>query len=152
MRPGEFSFLFRQSEGGISASVWRRWTLALTGLCLAMAAIWQAVAPFTRRDLAAQGLFDIGAFLAFAYLIFFAFALLLTQICQYNLSAKRFRARRRPAEWAAFWPLAAFAAGASFWAQPNLFGLMPAFVPWLLLALAFGLFVAIFVELGFRPA
>lgn len=40
MNQARFSFLFRVSEGTISAPVWRRWTLALTGICLLLAAVW----------------------------------------------------------------------------------------------------------------
>jgi hypothetical protein len=147
----EFSFLFRNAEGTISAPVWRGWTLTLTGLCLLLALVWFLVSPWTKRDLAAQGLFDLKAFIAFVYLMLYALAVLLAQISQYNLSAKRFRAKGFNPSWAGLWPLAAFAAGASFWAQPNLFGLMPAFAPWLLLMAAIAAFAAQFYELGLRP-
>jgi hypothetical protein len=150
MNSTEFRFLFRQSDGTVSAPVWRRWTLALTGFCLALALVWRLVSPWTERDLASQGLFDLKAFLAFAYLLVFAVLVLLAQVSQYNLSAKRFRAKTHPAGWASVWPLAAFAAGAAFWAQPNLFGLMPEFVPWLFLLVAVAAFGAQFFELGLR--
>jgi hypothetical protein len=150
MKMAEFSFLFRESDGTISAPVWRRWTLALTALCLALAAIWTAISPWTHRDLATQGLFDLNAFLAFVYLLFYAGVVLLAQVSQYNLSAKRFRARDLAPAWASVWPLAALAAGAAFWAQPNFFGLMPAFAPWLVLLAAATAFAAQFYELGFR--
>lgn len=148
MDMAEFSFLFRNAEGTISAPVWRSWTLALTGLCLLLAILWALVSPWTQRDLTAQGLFDLKAFLAFVYLLVYAVAVLLAQVSQYNLSAKRFRARGFSPGWAGVWPLAAFAAGASFWAQPNLFGLMPGFAPWLFLLAALAAFAAQFYELG----
>ncbi|HUO53198.1 MAG TPA: hypothetical protein VMU18_00550 [Rhodoblastus sp.] len=150
MNAATFSFLFRQAEGTISAAIWRRWTLALTGFCVALALIWAAIAPWTHRDLGAEGLFEIKAFLAFFYLMVYAFAVLLAQVSQYYLSAKRFRARGMSTGWAAVWPLSLFAAGASFWAQPNSFGLMPAFLPWLFLGLAAAAFLAQFYELGLR--
>lgn len=146
-----FSFLFRQAEGTISAPVWRRWTLALTGLCLALALIWAAIGPWTQRDLATQGLFDVKAFFAFVFLLLYALVVLLAQVSQYNLSAKRFCARGLRPAWAGVWPLAAFLAGAAFWAQPNSFGLMPAFAPWLFLLAAAAAFIAQFYELGLRP-
>jgi hypothetical protein len=151
MNQARFSFLFRVSEGTISAPVWRRWTLALTGICLLLAAVWAVMGSWTHRDLATQGLFDLKAFLAFVYLLLYATLVLLAQISQYNLSAKRFRARGYAPGWAGVWPLAAFAAGAAFWAQPNLFGLMPAFAPWLVLLVALAAFAAQFYELGLRP-
>jgi hypothetical protein len=151
MDAAKFSFLFRSAEGTISAPVWRNWTLALTGLCLGLALLWAVIGPWTHRDLAAQGLFDLKAFAAFVYLLIYATAVLLSQASQYNLSAKRFRARGFSPAWAGVWPLAAFAAGAAFWAQPNLFGLMPAFAPWLFLLVAIAAFGAQFYELGLRP-
>jgi uncharacterized membrane protein YhaH (DUF805 family) len=151
MDAAEFKFLFRESDGTVSAPVWRRWTLTLTGLCLALALVWVLVSPWTRRDLGTQGLFDTKAVLAFVYLLVFSVLVLLAQVSQYNLSAKRFRAKNRPPAWASVWPLLAFLAGASFWAQPNLFGLLPAFAPWLLLFAAVAAFGAQFFELGLRP-
>ncbi len=150
MQQGEFSFLFRQSDGTISSAVWRRWTLVLTGLCVVLAAVWRLVSPWTERDLATQSLFDMKAFLAFVYLLVFAGAVLLAQVSQYNLSAKRFRAKSHAPGWAAVWPLSAFVAGAAFWAQPNFFGLLPEFVPWLFLLAAAAAFCAQFFELGLR--
>jgi uncharacterized membrane protein YhaH (DUF805 family) len=146
----QFRFLFQDSDGAIPAPVWRRWTLVLTGVGVGMAALWTLISPWTQRDLAAQGLFDLKAFLAFVYLLIFALALLLTQISQYNLSAKRLRAKGLNPGWASVWPLAAFLTGASFWAQPNFFGLMPGFAPWLLLLAAVAAFGAQFFELGVK--
>jgi hypothetical protein len=151
MQNNEFSFLFRQSDGTISASLWRRWTLILTGLCLASALLWRLVSPWTERDLSTQDLFDLRAFIAFVYLLVFVGILLLSQVSQYNLSAKRFRAKDLAPGWAAVWPLSVFGAGAAFWAQPNFFGLLPAFVPWLFLLVAVAAFLVQFFELGFRP-
>jgi hypothetical protein len=150
MQQSEFSFLFRQSDGTISAPLWRRWTLALTGLCLALAVVWKFVSPWTERDLATQDLFEVKAFAAFVYLLVFAGVVLLAQVSQYNLSAKRFRAKSHAPSWAAVWPGSAFAAGAAFWAQPNFFGLLPEFVPWLFLLAALAAFCAQFFELGLR--
>ena len=145
-----FRFLFQDSEGTIPAQVWRRWTLVLTGVCAVMAAIWIVIGPWTQRDLSTQGLFNLKAFLAFVYLLVFTLAVLLTQISQYNLTAKRLRAKGLNPGWAAVWPLAAFLTGASFWAEPNFFGLLPGFAPWLLLLAATAAFVAQFFELGLK--
>ncbi|MCI4680641.1 hypothetical protein K9U39_02475 [Rhodoblastus acidophilus] len=146
-----FRFLFRESEGTISAPVWRRWTLALTGFCAALALIWSAISPWTHRDLATQGLFEAKAFFAFVYLLLYAFAVLLAQVSQYNLSAKRFRALGLNPAWAGAWPLSAFLTGAVFFAEPHFFGVIPPFAPWLLLFAATAGFVAQFFELGLRP-
>jgi uncharacterized membrane protein YhaH (DUF805 family) len=151
MDKAQFRFLFQDSEGTVPAPVWRRWTLVLTGVGVAMAAIWTLVSPWTQRDLATQSLFDLKAFLAFVYLLVFSLGLLLTQVSQYNLSAKRLRAKGFSPGWAAAWPLAAFLTGASFWAQPNFFGLLPGFAPWLLLFASTAGFAAQFFELGVKP-
>jgi hypothetical protein len=150
MQNREFSFLFRQSDGTISASLWRRWTLALTGLCLALTLLWRLVSPWTERDLSTQDLFDLRAFLAFVYLLVFVGVLLLAQVSQYNLSAKRFRAKSLAPSWAAAWPLSALVTGAAFWSQPNFFGIIPAFAPWLFLLVAVAAFLGQFFELGLR--
>jgi hypothetical protein len=150
MDKADFSFLFRQSEGTIPAPLWRRWTVVLTGLCVALALVWRLITPWTERDLATQGLFDLKAFIAFVYLLVFVGIVLLAQVSQYNLSAKRFRAKSLAPGWAGVWPLSAFVAIAAFWAQPNFFGLLPAFVPWLFLAVAAAAFCAQFFELGLR--
>ena len=151
MDKDRFRFLFRESDGAISAPVWRGWTLVLTGACVVLALIWILISPWTERNLATQGLFDVKAFFAFVYLLFFTIGVLLIQISQYNLSAKRLRARSFNPRWAAVWPFAAFVTGAAFWAQPNFFGLLPGFVPWLFLLTAAGAFFAQFLELGLKP-
>ena len=145
-----FRFLFQDSEGTIPAPEWRRWTLVLTGVGVGMAAIWTLVSPWTQRDLATQGLFDLKAFLAFVYVLIFARVVLLTQISQYNLSVKRLRAKGLNPGLAAVWPLAAFLTGAAFWAEPNFFGLLPGFAPWLSLVAAAAAFAAQFFELGVK--
>jgi hypothetical protein len=151
MRKDEFSFLFRESDGIISAPLWRGWTVVLTCLCIALALVWRLLSPWTQRDLATQDLFDVKAFIAFVYLLVFVGIVLLAQVSQYNLSAKRFRAKNFAPAWAGVWPLSAFVAGAAFWAQPNFFGFLPGFVPWLFLILAAAAFFAQFFELGCRP-
>jgi hypothetical protein len=143
-----FRFLFRESEGAISAPEWRRWTLLISLICVALAEGWVLVGPWTQRDLATQGLFDLRAFLAFVYLLAFAVAVLLAQVSQYNLTAKRLRAKSLAPGWASVWPLSALAAGSAFWAEPNFFGLIPAALPWLLTAAALAVFVAQLFLLG----
>jgi hypothetical protein len=151
MDRADFRFLFRESEGTIAAAPWRRWTLALTGLCLLLAGVWVAISPWTHRDLAREGLFELKAFIAFVYLLVFAFALLLAQVSQYNLSAKRFRARGFNPGLAAAWPLSAFFTGAVFWAEPRFFGMIPSVAPWLMLLATAAIFLAQFFALGLRP-
>jgi hypothetical protein len=151
MEPGRFRYLFREAEGTVAAPVWRGWTLALTGLCLALALVWLAIGSWTQRDLASEGLFSLKAFVASVYLLVYVLGILLAQVSQYNLSAKRFRAKGLSPAWAAVWPLSAFAAVSAFWAQPHFFGLLPAFAPWLVLTVAVAAFAAQFYELGLRP-
>ncbi len=150
MRAEDFNFLFRQSEGVISAREWRLWTIVLSLICVALELVWRLVSPWTHRDLATQGLFSLKAFIAFSYLLIFAFGVILAQVSQYYLSAKRFRARGYDPGWASVWPLSAFAAGSASVIQPHMFGLVPDFVPWLFLLAAAAVFVAQFYELGLR--
>lgn len=150
MRAEDFNFLFRQAEGAISAREWRFWTIVLSLICVGLEVVWRLVRPWTHRDLATEGLFSLKAFVAFSYLLIFAFGVLLAQASQYYLSAKRFRARGYDPGWAAVWPLSAFAAGAVSAMQPYMYGLMPDYLPWLFLFASAAVFAGQFYELGLR--
>lgn len=141
-------FLFRSDQGQIDVKTWRRGAALLGGLFLVLTAIWLALEPFTHRDLADTPFFAWRTMIAFVYLVFYAFAVLLIAISYYNLSAKRWRDRGRPAALAGILPFAALLAGAVNWFQPRVAEVMP-FWPVvgfdLLLA---GVFVWNVVELG----
>jgi len=112
-------FLFQNYEGRIGRRVWRSGALLLAAILLPLTLIWIFIAPATHRDLSRPELLDADAFLAFVFLVIFAFAVILIAVSWTNLSAKRFRARGRPAAFGAALPFAAFIDGAAHWLQPN---------------------------------
>ena len=145
-----FAFLYRTDEGVIGRAQWWRGTAMLMAGLAALTLVWFVLAGFTNEAPdQRKGLFEPGIFAAYAYLIFFAFAVILIAVSHYNLSAKRWRARGKAAGLAGLLPLAAFFAASAHWVQPHLEGAMPG---WTLIPIDLGL-VAILVwsiyELGF---
>jgi uncharacterized membrane protein YhaH (DUF805 family) len=112
-------FLFRTDQGVINAKTWRQGTALLGAILVLLTAIWLVVAPFTQRDLAATPFFAWATIAAFVYLLLYAFAILLIAISHYNLSAKRWRDRGRPAGLAGLLPFFALLSGAAHWLQPR---------------------------------
>ena len=120
-----FRFMFRTDRGRIDRAAWWRGTLPLVGLVIVMTAMWEGLRPYTRHDLATAPFLAAPTITAFLYLILFSFALILAAVCEYNLSAKRFRDRGRAAALAAVLPLSVFGAGAVVWFIPRSFGELP---------------------------
>ncbi len=87
--------------------------------------------------------------LAYVYLAGFAFAMILIAICEYNLSAKRFRDRGRPAVLAAILPLSLLATGALIGFVPPSFEALPHWVEPAALALVVAVAAWNVVDLGF---
>ena len=137
--------------GDHSAPVWRRWTLALTGLCLLLAAVWASIGSWTHRDLAIGAVRPQGVP-----------RLRLSAALRDPGSAGR-RSASTTCRPSVFAPAGARALGcASGRSRPsrrarrsgrsrNLFGLMPAFAPWLVLLVALAAFACAIFELGLRP-
>ena len=125
-QPTGFAFLFRTDEGVVSRALWWRGTAILVAALAALTLVWRLLAGFTDETPEQRsGLFDPGMFAAYAYLVVFAFAVILIAVSHYNLSAKRWRARGKPAGLAGLLPLSAFLAGAAHWVQPQLEGALP---------------------------
>ena len=124
-RNQSFGFLFRTDEGLVDRAVWWRGSLPLAALALAMTGIWTLLRPYTAHDLATTPFLNLPTIAAFLYLAIFAFGLILIAVCEYNLSAKRFRDRGRPASLAAALPLISFCAAALIWFIPQSFGTVP---------------------------
>jgi hypothetical protein len=57
--------------------------------------------------------------MAYLYLMFYSFAVLLIAISHYNLSAKRWRTRGWPPSFAGLLPLLALLAAAAHWLEPR---------------------------------
>jgi uncharacterized membrane protein YhaH (DUF805 family) len=120
-----FRFLFRTEKGTISRNVWWLGT-ALTGaVALVATIIWLVVAPLAKHNLAERGLIDPATLGVHLYLAVYAFLILLTAVCWYNLSAKRFRAIGHAPAFAGLPLVLGLLAGAAHWASPRL----PEFVP-----------------------
>ena len=116
---GSFRFLFRQDAGVITRAVWWTGTAALGLLLAALTLVWLALSGGAHRSLDTTALIDARTAFTYLYLVLFAVAVLLIAVCHYNLSAKRFRARGKPAGLAGILPFAALVTGASHWIEPR---------------------------------
>ncbi len=145
------NFLYRAEQGRIDRETWRRGAAALLAILAPLTLIWAFLAPYTAHDLAKTPLFAPQIFAAYAYLMFYAGAVLLAGVSLVNLSAKRFRARgaKAPIALASLLPLAAFLAGAAH-VWPSLAGPVPVYflLPFDLVALAAAVWTI--YELGVR--
>ena len=120
-----FGFLFRRDEGVVSRSIWWRGTLALLAPLLALTWVWLLIGGGAHTGFDANQAVIARTGLTYLYLLVFAAGILLTAICQYNLSAKRFRARGRLPGLAGVLPLAALLTGAVHWLAPRMDGALP---------------------------
>jgi uncharacterized membrane protein YhaH (DUF805 family) len=147
-----FGFLFRSDQGRIDARTWWRGSAGLGAVLAVLTAIWLYLSPSAYRTLGTTPFLAWWTLAAYVYLLFFAFAVLLIGVCHYNLSAKRWRDRGRPAFFAGLLPLAALVSGAAHWLQPRVAEFIPI---WYVLGtdlLLVGLLVWMALELGFdRP-
>ena len=100
-----FRFLFRTDKGEISRETWWLGTAMTGGIALVATLVWFAIQPYANSDLSRRGLFDPTTLGVYVYLMLYAFIVLLTSVCWYNLSAKRFRAVGRAPSFAGL-PLA----------------------------------------------
>jgi uncharacterized membrane protein YhaH (DUF805 family) len=89
---------------------------------------------------------------AYSYLTFYMFALFLIAICHYNLSAKRWRDRGKPAALAGLVPLFALLSGAAYWLQPQMGDEIPAWSVVTTYACFIVLLIWMIVELGMLPS
>ncbi len=146
------SFLFRTDQGRIDAKTWLLGSLGLGGIFVLLSAFAFILMPYTRHDLATTPFFSWPVAAAYFYVMIYVFALILISICFYNLSAKRWRDRGRPAALAGLLPFAALLAGAAHWLYPQMGGEVPG---WSVAAidLAFvALLIWTIIELGALPS
>jgi uncharacterized membrane protein YhaH (DUF805 family) len=148
----DFGFLFRSDQGRIGPRTWWRNTAGLGAILAVLTAIWLYLSPSAHRDLGTTPFLAWWTLAAYIYLLFYAFAVLLIAICHYNLSAKRWRDRGRPASLAGLLPVAVLVSGAAHWLQPRVAESIPY---WYVLGtdlLLAGIIVWSVMELGFdRP-
>jgi hypothetical protein len=148
-RAARFRFLYRQGEGVVGAREWALASLAPAGIALALTAAAFAVAPAAPRDLAHEAFVDPLTVARHAYLIVYAFALILCAVAEYFVSAKRFADRGLPPALAGLAPLAIFVAAAAHWWTPRSEGMAPAVLPYLGDGLALIVVAWTIAELGF---
>ena len=148
------AFGFRTDQGRIDAKAWWQGTLFLGGLLVLLTLIWIVLSPYTHHDLATSPFLSIATLAAFAYLIFYAFAVLLIAICHYNLSVKRWRDRGWvfPGALAGLLPLAALSSGAMHWLQPRVPDTLPYWYTLILDAVLAAIALWNLIELGFFKA
>ncbi len=115
-----------------------------------LALVWVLVSPWTQRDLATQGLFDLKAFIAFVYLLFLPSSSCWPRSASTISPRSAFAPETYPAAWASVWPLLAFVDGRGFLGTAEFFRPAAGFVPWLFLLAAMAAFSAQFFELGLR--
>jgi hypothetical protein len=132
---GGFFFLFRTDEGEIARPTWWKGMAAIFAPMLILTLGWIALEPVATRPPDRQGMLAAATLGAYVYLMFYAFAVILAAVCYYNLSAKRFRARSRPASLAGLAPFGLLLCGAMDWLAPRSEGYVPAVVPMVLFGL-----------------
>jgi hypothetical protein len=148
-RAARFRFLYRESEGIIGPREWARASVAPVALALVLTIVAFAVAPNAPRDLAREAFIDPLVVARHAYLIAYAFALILCAVAEYFLSAKRFADRDKPPALAGLAPFSLLIAGAAHWYQPRSEGTMPEGLVYVFDALAIAILAWNVIELGF---
>ena len=152
LRGEGFRFLFRTDRGVVNREVWWMGTAILAGIAALSTGIWFTISPYVTTDLSRRGLVDPVALGVYAYLMVHAFMILLTAICWYNLSAKRFRDRGRPPSLAGLPLVLAVFAGALHWLQPRVSETIPVWSTGVLDIVLLIVVLWTIYELGIRPA
>ena len=148
---GTFYFLFRSDQGRIDRATWWRATLPLAALALFGTTGWWWLQPYAHHDLNETPFLAPMTVVAFAYLLVYTLAVILIVVCEYNLSAKRFRDRGRPGALAALLPLSLLVGGAVIWFIPRSFGAVPPWVAPVVIAALLLMVLWNVIELGVRP-
>ncbi len=145
-------FLYRTDQGRIDRATWRRGAGALVAVLLPLTLIWFALAPYSVHDLAMTPFFAPMTIVAYAYVIFYAFAVMLIVVSFINLSAKRCRDRglTPPLGLASLAPLLALLAGAAHFLQPRVAEVMSRWYVWGVDAVFVGAALWTIYELGWR--
>ena len=147
-------FLYRTEQGRIDAATWLRGAGALAAVIAPFALIWLALSPYTAHDLAKDPFFVPMTAVAYAFVLIYAFVMLLVAVCYVNLSAKRFRAIGRvpPVGLAGLAPFMALVAGATHWLQPRVAEVMSIWWVWGADAALAGVIAWTVYELGVKES
>ncbi len=148
-RAARFRFLYREGEGFVGAREWARASVGPVGIALILTIVAFAIAPNAPRDLAREAFIDPLTVARHAYLIVYAFALILCAVAEYFLSAKRFADRGKPPALAGLAPFSLLIAAAASWYQPRSEETMPEGLVYLFDALAVAILAWNVIELGF---
>lgn len=153
MDAARIRFLYRADQGRIDRETWLRGAGVLLAILTPLTLIWYALAPYATHDLATTPFFAPATIVAYAYLIFYSFVVLLIAISFVNLSAKRFRDRGRapPLGLAGLAPLCALLASAAHFMQPRLPEVFARWHVWGVDALMLGVVAWTVYELGYDP-
>jgi uncharacterized membrane protein YhaH (DUF805 family) len=145
-------FLYRTEQGRIDRATWLKGAGALAAILAPFFLVWLALAPYTDHDLARDPFFMPMTAVAYAFVIFYSFVILLLAVSYVNLSAKRFRdlGRAAPVAFAGLAPLVALIAGATHWLQPRVAEVMPRFWVWGVDAALVAVVAWSFYELGLK--
>jgi hypothetical protein len=120
-----FYFLFRTDKGVIDVGTWLRGSCALLALNGVLTLIWMMLLPYANRGLNERALLDMPTLFIYIYLFIYAEIVILSAVCFYNLTAKRFRACQQPAALAGLIPFTALITGAYHWLQPRVNDVIP---------------------------
>jgi len=147
-------FLYRTDEGRVDRATWLRGAGALAAILAPFMLVWTALAPYTEHDLSTAPFFAPMTAVAYAFVILYAFVVLLVTISFVNLSAKRFRdlGRTPPLGLASLAPFVALIAGATHWLQPRVAEVMPRFWVWGVDAVLAAVIMWTIYELGLKDA
>ena len=148
-RTTRFRFLYRESEGFVGGRELARASAGPVGIALVLTIVAFAVASNAPRDLAREAFVDPLTVARHAYLIVYAFALILCAVAEYFVSAKRFADRGKPPALAGLAPFSLLVAGAAHWYQPRSEGSMPEGLVTVFDALAVAIVAWNVIELGF---
>ncbi len=147
-RRQRFFFLFRSDRGRVDRATWLRNTVPLALLAGVGTLGWVWLSPYAHHDLATTQFLAPLTIVAYVYLLIYAFAVILLAVCEYNLSAKRFRDRGRPAALAGILPASLLLGSAVIWFIPLSFGSIPDWVGPVVLSLLVAVALWNVVELG----
>lgn len=146
-------FLYRTEQGRIDRAAWLKGAGALAGVITPFFLVWLALAPYTDHDLSrGDPFFAPMTAVAYGYVIFLTFVILLVAVSYVNLSAKRFRAlgHQAPLALAGLAPLVALVTSATHWLQPRVAEVMPRFWVWGADAVLVAVIAWTIYELGVR--